>query len=94
MQPTSVRSIACAVLAFACSAHAQTASTSGYVGYNLTLEGDQDSVVYSTEDTRPDAGVLEPNPDVYLNASVYVGEIDLEVVRDCAGCLSHQYDRN
>ena len=49
------------------------------MGYNLTLEGDEDSVVYSTEDTRPDAGVNEPNPDVFLNASVSVGEIDIEV---------------
>lgn len=58
---------------------ASTTSGSGYVGYNLTLEGDEDSVVYSTEDTRPDAGVNEPNPDVFLNASVSVGEIDIEV---------------
>ena len=82
MRSVSLQSIACAVLALACSAHAQTASTSGYVGYNLTLEGDQDSVVYSTEDTRPDADINEPNPDVYLNASVYVQEIDIEVVSE------------
>ena len=80
MRSTSLQSIACAVLALGCSVHAQTASTSGYVGYNLTLEGDQDSVVYSTEDTRPDAGVNEPDPDVYLNATVLVGEISLDVV--------------
>lgn len=58
---------------------AQTTSGFGYVGYNLTLEGDQDSVVYSTDDTRPNASITEPNPDVFLNASVSVGEIDINV---------------
>lgn len=60
-------------------ANAQTASTSGYVGYNLTLEGDQDSAIYSTDNTRADAGINETNPDVYLHAAVHVGEIDIEV---------------
>ncbi|KAI7091978.1 hypothetical protein KC356_g177 [Hortaea werneckii] len=60
-------------------AFAQTATTSDYVGYNLTMEGDDDSVIYSTENTRPNASLNEPNPDVFLNASVHVGEIDLEV---------------
>ncbi|KAK4497922.1 hypothetical protein PRZ48_010577 [Zasmidium cellare] len=58
---------------------AQSSTGAGYVGYNLTLEGDQDSVVYSTDDTRPNASVTEPNPDVFLNASVNVGEIDIQV---------------
>lgn len=70
------------------SVHAQSTNTptttsssdgDGYVGYNLTLEGDQDSVIYSTENTRPDAGQNYTNPDVFLNASVSVGEIDIEV---------------
>lgn len=50
-------------------ANAQTAPSSGYVGYNLTLQGDDNSVIYSTDDTRPDAGSNEPDPDVYLNAT-------------------------
>ncbi|KAK4574134.1 hypothetical protein LTR86_001895 [Recurvomyces mirabilis] len=79
MRSTSLQGIACTVLTFACSVHTQTASTSGYVGYNLTLEGDQDSVVYSTDDTRPDAGATEPDPDIFLNATVLVQEIDLTV---------------
>ncbi|KAK3672141.1 hypothetical protein LTR78_007894 [Recurvomyces mirabilis] len=79
MRSTSLQGIACTVLTFACSVHAQTASTSGYVGYNLTLEGDQDSAVYSTDDTRPDAGATEPDPDIFLNATVLVQEIDLTV---------------
>ena len=63
----------------ATATNAQDASTSGYVGYNLTLEGDQDSVVYSTENTRPNASVAYSDPDVYLNASVHVNEIDIKV---------------
>jgi hypothetical protein len=52
-------------------------SDSGYVGYNLTLEGDQDSVIYATENTR--SNVSYPDPDVFLNASVSVEEINIEV---------------
>ena len=69
----------------ATTAAAQSASSTGYVGYNLTLEGDGDSVTYATDDTQPDASVNVPDPDVYLNASVFVGEIDLEVVRFLTG---------
>lgn len=54
-------------------------SDSGYVGYNLTLEGDEDSVIFSTENTRPNASVAYPDPDVFLNASVSVEEINIEV---------------
>ena len=80
MLSSSVKSLACAILLRA-TVSAQSASTSQYVGYNVTLEGDEDSVVYSTYDTRPDAAANEPDPDVYLNATVHVGEIDLQVVR-------------
>ena len=58
---------------------AYSQSSTGYVGYNLTLEGDDESVIYSTDETRPNAGENFPNPDVYLNASVHVGTIDIEV---------------
>jgi hypothetical protein len=53
----------------------------GYVGYTLEHRGDPDSAVYETADTDPDSSgvVLAQEPDVYLNASVYVGEIDIEV---------------
>jgi hypothetical protein len=54
-------------------------SDSGYVGYNLTLEGDEDSVIYSTENTRSNARLTYPEPDVFLNASVSVEEINIEV---------------
>lgn len=54
-------------------------SDSGYVGYNLTLEGDEDSVIFSTENTRSNASLAYPDPDVFLNASVSVEEINIEV---------------
>jgi len=67
------------LFALASSTRAQSsASTSGYVGYNLTLEGDQNAVVFSTDDTRPNV-TNETDPDVYLNATVHVTEIDLQV---------------
>ena len=53
--------------------------SSGYVGYHLEARGDNDSVIFSTDETRPNAGVNLPDPDVYLNASVHVGTIDIEV---------------
>ncbi|KAG9694569.1 hypothetical protein KCU95_g5644, partial [Aureobasidium melanogenum] len=72
------------VLAFALSLTVSAASSSsssdaGYVGYNLTLSGDDDSVIYSTANTRQNASTEYPDPDVYLNASVSVKEIDIEV---------------
>ncbi|KAH0021763.1 hypothetical protein KCU72_g12862, partial [Aureobasidium melanogenum] len=72
------------LLAFALSLTVSAASSSsssdaGYVGYNLTLSGDDDSVIYSTANTRQNASTEYPDPDVYLNASVSVKEIDIEV---------------
>jgi len=50
----------------------------GYHGYNLMANGDAEAVVYNTEETQ--AGVeLSPIPDVYLNASLYVGLISILV---------------
>ncbi|KAI0165900.1 hypothetical protein GGR57DRAFT_449207 [Xylariaceae sp. FL1272] len=52
-------------------------SNDGYIGYELHQRGDPESVVYETADTQ---GVALPQePDVFLNASVSVGEIDIEV---------------
>ncbi|KAI2639956.1 hypothetical protein GGS26DRAFT_294434 [Hypomontagnella submonticulosa] len=49
----------------------------GYIGYELNKRGDPEAVNYETADTP---GVeLPETPDVYLNASVSVGEIDIEV---------------
>ena len=76
------RSLICLWAFLTALAHAQS---TGYVGYDLKLEGDKDSVIFSTDETRPNAGLNEPDPDVYLNATVHVGTIDIEVdslVRD------------
>ncbi|KAL1872013.1 hypothetical protein VTK73DRAFT_1757 [Phialemonium thermophilum] len=51
----------------------------GYVGYRLEHQGDPESAIYETANTDPGVDILVPEPDVYLNASVYVGEIDIEV---------------
>lgn len=52
----------------------------GYIGYRLEQRGDPESAVYETAETDTDGGdVLPVDPDVYLNASVSVGEIDIEV---------------
>lgn len=68
MHSLLTRSLLCLWAFFAALASAQSATQSDYVGYNLTLEGDEDSVIYSTANTRADADLI-PNPDVYLNAS-------------------------
>ncbi|TAQ89200.1 hypothetical protein B7494_g2477 [Chlorociboria aeruginascens] len=57
--------------------YAQTSTNGGYVGYNLSVEGDPDSAIYETADTTTNATIS--SPDVFLNASVYVGEIDILV---------------
>ena len=63
-----------------CLALAQD-SGDGYIGYHLAERGDQESVIYETADT-PAAGnvsATNPPPDVFLNASVHIGEIDIDV---------------
>ncbi|KAI1085554.1 hypothetical protein F5B20DRAFT_6857 [Whalleya microplaca] len=53
------------------------AQSDGYIGYDLRKRGDPESANYETADTP---GVeLPEEPDVYLNATVSVGEIDIEV---------------
>lgn len=53
----------------------------GYIGYSLNQRGDEESVIYETADTAAAGGVNSsyPAPDVFLNASVHVGEINIEV---------------
>lgn len=68
MQSFLSRMVLCLGIFFTALASAQSATASDYVGYNLTLEGDEDSVIYSTANTRADADLI-PDPDVYLNAS-------------------------
>jgi hypothetical protein len=52
---------------------------SQYIGYKLTDSGDPDSAVYDTASTPSNSSTTVPPPDVYLNATVHVGEIDLTV---------------
>ncbi|KAK1987764.1 hypothetical protein LZ30DRAFT_579505 [Colletotrichum cereale] len=51
----------------------------GYFGYDLKRRGDKESAVYETANTKTGIDTLNPIPDVYLNASVSVGEISIEV---------------
>ena len=55
------------------------ANDGGYIGYSLKRDGDQGSAVYETADTPSNASAATLPPDVYLNASIHVGEIDITV---------------
>jgi hypothetical protein len=61
------------------TAQSTAAATSGYVGYDLTLTGDPNSAVYDTASTAANVSTTNPPPDVFLNATVHVGEIDIVV---------------
>jgi len=54
----------------------------GYTGYKLDIrqDGDPFAVVYETENTQNNVSSSIPEPDVFLNASVHVGEISIEVL--------------
>ena len=56
-----------------------TTANNGYIGYSLERDGDPNSIVYETEDTPSNASAATLPPDVYLNATVHVGEIDVDV---------------
>jgi hypothetical protein len=71
-----------AVLLLPLIAAAQSITDSdGYSGYKLDIRQDNDplAVVYETEGTRGNVSASVPEPDVFLNASVHVGEINIEV---------------
>jgi hypothetical protein len=53
----------------------------GYSGYHLDIrqDGDPLAVLYETENTKPNVSASVPEPDVFLNASVHVGTIDIQV---------------
>src|SRR4051812_28394221 len=70
---------------------AQSSSDSGYIGYSLAAEGDPESVVYATNSTTPNVSTTNPIPDVFLNASVHVGEISL-VVENITAKINLQAD--
>ena len=58
---------------------AQSSTSNGYTGYSLGISGDPGSTVYDTASTHAIGSTTVPEPDVYLNATVHVGEIDLTV---------------
>ena len=60
---------------------AQNSTGDGYFGYSLEQTGDPYSTIYATNetDTAGNASLSDPPPDVFLNASVHVGTIDLTV---------------
>ncbi|KAG7291185.1 hypothetical protein NEMBOFW57_001197 [Staphylotrichum longicolle] len=53
-------------------------SDDGYIGYRLEHRGDPESAIYETDSTSSGL-VLPKEPDVFLNASVSVGLIDIQV---------------
>ena len=55
------------------------AQSSGYIGYTLSSTGDPESATYSTDSTPANVSTTNPPPDVFLNATVHVTEIDLTV---------------
>lgn len=73
--------IAFSVFSFAAaqSSAVSTAGGDGYTGYNLTLSDDPESATYETENTSSNVSTTFPEPDVYLNASVFIGEISILV---------------
>ncbi|KAF1980423.1 hypothetical protein BU23DRAFT_495862 [Bimuria novae-zelandiae CBS 107.79] len=60
---------------------AQFTDSDGYTGYKLDIreDGDPLAVVYETENTQNNVSSSFPEPDVFLNALVHVGEIHIEV---------------
>lgn len=56
-----------------------SASEPAYTGYDLSYSGDSNSTVYDTSSTPSNATILTGPPDVFLNATVSVGEISLIV---------------
>lgn len=68
------------LLAFLAFVNAQTISDGdGYTGYTLAVTGDGESASYETANTDTSPNDPLSPPDVFLNASVFVGEIDLTV---------------
>lgn len=66
-----------AILILFCTSTILAQSGNGYFGYELHKRGDPESTNYETASTP---GVDLPiEPDVFLNATVSVGEIDIEV---------------
>jgi hypothetical protein len=69
------------ILALPLLSFAQVTDDDGYTGYKLDIRQDNDplAVVYETENTANNVSASIPEPDVFLNVSVHVGEINIEV---------------
>jgi hypothetical protein len=69
------------LLALAIPTITQITDDDGYTGYKLDIRQDNDplAVVYETENTANNVSASIPEPDVFLNASVHIGEINIEV---------------
>lgn len=79
--PTKMTSLlrrALALLLLTTTSIAISAGDDGYIGYRLERRGDPESVDYETAGTDS-VGVMPVEPDVYLNASVSVGYIGIQV---------------
>ena len=59
--------------------NAQNSTDSGYIGYTLESSGSTDDTLYETANTNTNVSTTNPPPDVFLNASVSVDEIDITV---------------
>ncbi|KAH7311109.1 hypothetical protein BKA65DRAFT_468496 [Rhexocercosporidium sp. MPI-PUGE-AT-0058] len=70
-----------AILSCSSAQSVSTASSDGYSGYNLTLSQDEESATYDTSSTPANrlTCISPAEPDVYLNASVFIGEISILV---------------
>jgi len=83
MRPSLVLNVAIILFSGYCvygqSSVSASGGNTGYTGYNLTVDGDPEDVDYSTLDTPSNVSTTYPPPDIYLNASVHVGEIDIIV---------------
>jgi hypothetical protein len=69
------------LVSFICAATSTSAQSSagpGYTNYDLSITGDPGSVVYETANSPANVPAVT-EPDVFLNASVHVGEIDINV---------------
>lgn len=71
------KALALLLFTFLTFATAQDSTDDGYIGYRLEHRGDPESAIYETANTNVEP--LPEEPDVYLNASVHVGEINIEV---------------
>jgi hypothetical protein len=79
MIPSLPHSLVLLFLFIATFISAQSSTGSGYTDYSLSGSGDPNSVIYSTSSTPANVSTTVPEPDVYLNATVHVSEIDITV---------------